>query len=415
MRWGVLLVIVWLGWVMPVYAQENLADSGALILINIPSRTLEYFIDNKLIKEYPIAVGKASTPTPVGEFEIQEKIVDPCWYPPEHPGSVVPSGPDNPLGYRWMGFSDNYGIHGTNMPWSIGMVTSSGCIRMQENDVEELFDLVTEGTTVRVTYDRIKVRVDQQGQASVGIYPDVYGCENITMESVQDKLATEGLGGLLDSDFVQQLIKEEADRQVEFARVHSLTVNNKRLTERLVSLEGKMYVPVLAVAASLKSNIYWDKQNQMVVGKQQAVPETVREGTLYVVAEQLQTLFGGRSVWYEAQNSLALQVPTLQYDGQLISSDILKINGKQFVPAQAIAEALGLRVSWDAAEQSFWVGMKKVPVTVIAGEPYIAVENMGEDFNVSTNWDDNTQILAMSYPKYAVDCSMYLEQMAPFL
>jgi lipoprotein-anchoring transpeptidase ErfK/SrfK len=64
---------------------------------------------------------------------------------------VVPPGPSNPLGTRWLGLSvKGFGIHGTNVPQSIGKNASHGCIRMRNSDVEELFELVQVGDAVEI-------------------------------------------------------------------------------------------------------------------------------------------------------------------------------------------------------------------------------------------------------------------------
>jgi lipoprotein-anchoring transpeptidase ErfK/SrfK len=98
------------------------------------------------VKIYGIAVGKKSTPSPNGNFHIASRVVKPTWY---QPGKVVGPGPANPLGTRWMGLGfKGYGIHGTNRPTSIGKAASHGCIRMRNQDVEELFELVQVGDEV---------------------------------------------------------------------------------------------------------------------------------------------------------------------------------------------------------------------------------------------------------------------------
>ena len=66
-----------------------------------------------------------------------------------HPGKVIGAGASNPLGTRWIGLDrPHYGIHGTNVPSSIGKAASHGCIRMAKRDLEELFTLVRVGDTV---------------------------------------------------------------------------------------------------------------------------------------------------------------------------------------------------------------------------------------------------------------------------
>ncbi len=86
-----------------VVAKESVFEVTRLV-INIPSFTLSVVQGDTVVKKYPVAVGKPSAPTPVGEFRVISKVVNPTWYPPD--GSrPVPPGPANPLGRRWLGFS----------------------------------------------------------------------------------------------------------------------------------------------------------------------------------------------------------------------------------------------------------------------------------------------------------------------
>lgn len=105
------------------------------ITVSVATRRLTLFKDGKVFKSYPIAVGKPSTPTPRGNFKIVNKQVS----------------PGGPFGARWLGLSKKgYGIHGTNNPASIGKAVSNGCIRLHNNNVIELFNLVSVGTLVRI-------------------------------------------------------------------------------------------------------------------------------------------------------------------------------------------------------------------------------------------------------------------------
>src|SRR5215471_8235802 len=122
------------------------------ILISIPDRKLALLEGGKVLKVYPVAVGKDSTPSPTGEFHIAHKIVGPTY---SHDGKVIAAGEGNPLGSRWMGLDkEHYGIHGTNMPNSIGHAASHGCIRMRKHDVEELFQVASVGDTVEIRSER---------------------------------------------------------------------------------------------------------------------------------------------------------------------------------------------------------------------------------------------------------------------
>jgi lipoprotein-anchoring transpeptidase ErfK/SrfK len=131
-----------------VAAAAEVYGEGATrkLVISIPDRKIALIEDGRVVKVYPVAVGKASTPSPYGTFHIASRVVNPTWY---HPGKVVGPGPANPLGTRWMGLGfKGYGIHGTNRPSSIGKAASHGCIRMRIADVEALFALVQVGDEV---------------------------------------------------------------------------------------------------------------------------------------------------------------------------------------------------------------------------------------------------------------------------
>ena len=110
-------------------AKETPADNKKIV-INSASRILSLYDGDKKIAIYPLGLGKVNTPTPTGYYKILTKEKNPPWIDPSHPEYEVPSGPNNPLGYRWMQIHGNYGIHGTNRPDSIGHYVSNGCIRM---------------------------------------------------------------------------------------------------------------------------------------------------------------------------------------------------------------------------------------------------------------------------------------------
>lgn len=119
------------------------------ILIDKSANTLTLKAGERIVKVYPVGTGKEGT-TPVGEFKIVNKIVEPEWFKPGE--GVIPYGdPDNLLGTRWMGIdSPGYGIHGTWEPETIGKQSSAGCVRLHNSDVEELFTIVPVGTKVTI-------------------------------------------------------------------------------------------------------------------------------------------------------------------------------------------------------------------------------------------------------------------------
>lgn len=131
---------------------EAAAAPKRIIVVSLEDRKLALVEDGQAKKVYTVAVGKPSTPSPVGTFTIERRVANPTYH---HNGKTVPPGPGNPVGTRWMGLSKHgYGIHGTNEPKSIGKAASHGCIRMARNDLEEFYELVAEGDTVELVGQR---------------------------------------------------------------------------------------------------------------------------------------------------------------------------------------------------------------------------------------------------------------------
>jgi hypothetical protein len=166
---------------LPAYAQS---EDKRLILVSLPDHQLALIEDGQVKKVYSVAVGKESTPSPTGTFHIVVRVVDPTYY---HEGKVIPPGPGNPLGNRWMGLDrKGYGIHGTNVPQSIGKSASHGCVRMAKRDLEELFSLVKPGDEVEIRGER-----DAQTAAIFGSDPMAVPESVLAMEQNASVAASE--------------------------------------------------------------------------------------------------------------------------------------------------------------------------------------------------------------------------------
>ncbi|MEF2968311.1 L,D-transpeptidase family protein [Paenibacillus sp. M1] len=133
--------MVFEGKTLYTYADSSLpivADQGSISIDVYPSdHRLVVRSKDQTIKEYTVAVGNPTTPTPIGEYQIVYKGKN--W------GAA--------FGPRWLGLNvpwGTYGIHGTNNPYSIGQHLSHGCIRMRNNDVKELFNMIPIGTKVTI-------------------------------------------------------------------------------------------------------------------------------------------------------------------------------------------------------------------------------------------------------------------------
>ncbi len=123
------------------------------LLLNLKKRRVFVYQGQKIIASYPVAIGRRGWETPTGQFRVIQMVREPVW---EHPfsGQLVPSGKNNPLGARWIGFwtdGKNFiGFHGTPQENLIGQAVSHGCVRMRDQDIKALFEKVQIGTSVIV-------------------------------------------------------------------------------------------------------------------------------------------------------------------------------------------------------------------------------------------------------------------------
>ena len=146
-----------------------LSEPGLQIVLDRRHRQLMVLENGQLKRRFPAAVGTVGWETPAGRHQVLEKVAHPVW---EHPGNgrAVPSGAANPLGSRWIGFyrdcngrsgwdgerelqisgCTTAGFHGTPHRWTVGRAVSHGCVRLYEENVQELFELVEVGTVVTV-------------------------------------------------------------------------------------------------------------------------------------------------------------------------------------------------------------------------------------------------------------------------
>lgn len=142
---------------------------GRHLVLSRSERQLLLLEDGQVLRRFPVAVGMPGWETPSGRFQVLEKIEDPVWEHPES-GALTPAGASNPLGSRWIGFHRDCegrsgwdgertldvkgcvvtGFHGTPHRWTVGRAVSHGCVRLYDEDVQALFDLVEVGMDVTV-------------------------------------------------------------------------------------------------------------------------------------------------------------------------------------------------------------------------------------------------------------------------
>jgi L,D-transpeptidase ErfK/SrfK len=160
------------------------------IVVNLPEMRLYYFKPGvegtSIVITYPVGLGRDDWQTPTGSFKVREKTVNPKWVLPESikeehkrdgkpaPDFIEGGAPDNPLGkYRLRLTLPLYGIHGTDIPWGVGMQVSHGCVRLYPEDIERFFPMVPVGTPGQFVYQPVKVGA-RDGHIYVEIHKDIY-------------------------------------------------------------------------------------------------------------------------------------------------------------------------------------------------------------------------------------------------
>jgi len=199
-------------------------DNG--IIINVPDRTLYYFRDGKLARFFPVGLGmlKSKTEnnwkTPSGKFRIVAKEKDPTWYVPpsiqkemeiegKEVKTIVPAGPDNPLGRHALKTSiPGILIHETIKPSSIYQFRSHGCIRVQTETMEKFFEEVELNTLGEVIYVPVKAVVSDMGRVFLEVHRDFYGLIKNLDEEARRQLEKTGATNNIDWQKVQKVLKE---------------------------------------------------------------------------------------------------------------------------------------------------------------------------------------------------------------
>jgi lipoprotein-anchoring transpeptidase ErfK/SrfK len=148
------LLLVLLMTISPIWPLgQNPLIGDPYLIVNKQTNQLAFIDNGKIQAIYNVATGVTNDLTPEGEFTIVVKAVDPYYRKKDIPGGSK----ENPLGTRWMGFNAEdtdgriYGVHGNNNPTSIGHYVTQGCVRMHNEKIEELFNMIPIGTKIKIT------------------------------------------------------------------------------------------------------------------------------------------------------------------------------------------------------------------------------------------------------------------------
>jgi L,D-transpeptidase ErfK/SrfK len=206
-------------WVLPCCTYEG-------VVVNIPEMRLYFYRRSAedphttVVHTYPVGLGRDDWRTPSGRFRIRGKTVNPQWNIPESirkehiaergdARTFIPGGdPENPLGRHRIELTlPMYAIHGTNIPWGVGMQVSHGCVRLYPEDIERLFPLVPIGAPGEFAYQPVKVGV-RGGAVYVESHRDIYGYAPALYREATETIRRAGLEGRVDERLLTRALED---------------------------------------------------------------------------------------------------------------------------------------------------------------------------------------------------------------
>lgn len=282
----------------PAEAAEEAVKPYLEIVINVPGRTLSLYDNEKLLKVYPVGVGRADSQTPLGDFKIKFKEKNPIWVSPSDLDVRIRSGPENPLGYRWMEIAPLYGIHGTNRPDSIGGYVSNGCIRMYESDVEELFDKVPLKTPVKIEYERLLVERTDDGSVYMTVYSDAYWKQALSLSDVRKKLESYGVNVLISDAKLQWLLRQSDGQRHRLIRTYPVYMMGKKLElDGIIGEDGLYYIPAAEAAQVANVAVKWDYSTGLLTGINGSAKAKLYNDIVYLNSDYAYMIFGTYVNW----------------------------------------------------------------------------------------------------------------------
>ena len=212
------------GEVVVIPTEFVLPDSGGHgLVVNIPEMRLYYFRGgaSRIVTTHPVGLGRDEWRTPQGGFRVRGKTENPTWVIPDSiraerildrgdARSSIPGGdPDNPLGvYRLELTLPMYALHGSNMPWGVGMQVSHGCIRLYNEDIAQLFRGVSVGTPGEFIYQPVKLGMRDR-LIYVEVHPDIYKLRPNAEDEAERLLGRRGWADQVDRQLLRRALADQ--------------------------------------------------------------------------------------------------------------------------------------------------------------------------------------------------------------
>lgn len=201
------------------------------VIVNIPEMRLYHYQAGGMVVTYPVGLGRDDWRTPEGTFKIRGKTENPTWVIPESiraehirerndPRTFIAGGdPENPLGHHRLELTlPLYALHGSNMPWGVGMQVSHGCVRLYNEDIAVLFREVPVGSPGEFLYQPVKVG-SRNDEIFVEVHPDIYSLRGDLVEEARRLLEKRGWLSGVDESRLRQAVAAQSGLPVAIGNV----------------------------------------------------------------------------------------------------------------------------------------------------------------------------------------------------
>lgn len=373
----ILIILALLFFTLNINVYAESVENQYKIVINIPSRKLTLFKNDKIFKEYPVAVGKAKTQTPIGEFKIINKIINPYYAKKNILGGSL----RNPLGSRWMGFKVHYGIHGNSDPSSIGTFASGGCVRMYERDIQEIFEIVPIGTPVQIKYDLIEIVNDIDGEEPILIvYPDYYNKVRNIKKLVKQKLEELNLYNEISEKRLEEATNLAKSKKVVFSNDLTFFINKKYITDDVKIIDGVYYINLNKFAKWLNTNIpiVHNENYAYVMGKY--IKTIDIDNKHYIALADIQKLLGGQIDINQDMYLIELSINAVFFNNKYLTNKVLNITTNPKIQLSVISKYLDISMQFEQNEIKYYLkNGKELSYELYEGIPYVDANNLKEN------------------------------------
>lgn len=381
-------------------AQQQLPTKQYRIEIDIPSRSLYFIEDSKVLNKYPVAVGKASSQTPIGEFKIINKVVSPYYSKQK----IAGGSPQNPLGSRWMGFKPSYGIHGNNNPKSIGTFVSAGCVRMYDKDIKELYEKVKVGMPVTVKYEPIKIEKDMDNiNPIIIVYPDYYWKVPNLATLVDEKLAEVNLTGKIDSNKINALKKLINKEIVIFSDKWVYLINGNYITNDVILIDNTLYVNLDKICEFFNIDINNTEAKEIVTIFNNNISIVENNGNRYVPMNLLETNLGGNHNVNHNQQTINYQFNYLLFNNKLVKGEVIDIEGDTSISIEGLSSMFAEELNTSQEKANVIINDNTIGCKTVGGKSYVSLNDLILQTNLKSNTytkDKYVKIFSESYITY---------------